>query len=161
MSYNGIGLQTARGSGTSGYVQKSLASTDDESKKNASHYEKRKIQKDKLNAKKKDIDIDAKRLGAKIEIIDHNKSREIEVKCIELREELEEEDVEEDIIEKRVKDLRSKLQRERYESATSRSLKNSSDENRNKNKKTEPDDEEKPGYNYIPRYRKDERTRRR
>ena len=76
--YNGIGLTTARGSGTSGYVQKNLSA---------------------VNKSRKQVDYrtedDIKRMEAALnrppnqDILSHQKKRAIEVKCIEAREKLE------------------------------------------------------------------------
>lgn len=76
--YNGIGLQTARGSGTSGYVQKNLSTI------NKSH-------------KKHDFptEQDIERMEASLnkppnqELLSHQKKRQIELKCLEERERLE------------------------------------------------------------------------
>lgn len=105
MSYNGIGLQTARGSGTSGYVQTSLVLSDGVIPGN---YKKRKIiSKRKEEEARLKVD-EANKYQARLEIEKHGKKRQIEVKCMELREELE--DVEKDnVIEQRVAELRRKL----------------------------------------------------
>ncbi|KAL3993836.1 cwf21 domain family protein [Acanthocheilonema viteae] len=68
--YNGIGLQTARGSGTNGYVQANLANL--------------------LLSKKRvayNSEVDIKRAEAEInkqpnkELLEHNRKRHIELKC--------------------------------------------------------------------------------
>jgi hypothetical protein len=77
MSYNGVGLTTPRGSGTNGYVQRSLANI------------KRKPQ----TPYSRDRDYDkpqTKTRKANPEIIEHDRKRDIEVKCLELRDKLEE-----------------------------------------------------------------------
>lgn len=76
--YNGIGLQTTRGSATSGYVQRNLST---------------------VNKNKKNVDYrteeDIKRMEAALnrppnqEILDHQRRRQIELKCLEQREKLE------------------------------------------------------------------------
>jgi serine/arginine repetitive matrix protein 2 len=77
--YNGIGLQTARGSGTNGYVQRNLSFV--------------KITKNKIEYKTED---DFKRLEAELnrlpneEILAHQKKRTIELKCYEMKELMEE-----------------------------------------------------------------------
>lgn len=105
MSYNGIGLQTARGSGTSGYVQTSLGLSDGVIPGN---YKKRKIiSKRKEEEARLKVD-EGNKYKARLEIEKHGKKRQIEVKCMELREELE--DVEkESVIEQRIAELRCKL----------------------------------------------------
>jgi len=72
--YNGIGLQTARGSGTNGYVQKNL-----------SHLRPRDPSLGQNEPKAKPR-IDAPD-GA---ILDHERRRKIELQCLELQDELEE-----------------------------------------------------------------------
>lgn len=78
MSYNGVGLQTPRGSGTNGYVQRSLAH----------------IRKKPQTPYSRDRDYDkppSKTRKANPEIMEHDRKREIEVKCLELQDKLEEE----------------------------------------------------------------------
>lgn len=76
--YNGIGLQTARGSGTNGYVQRNFAVL-------------RKT-KDKVNYK---TEAELEKLDAitnkpaNKDILDHERKRKMEVKCMELEEVLE------------------------------------------------------------------------
>lgn len=77
--YNGIGLQTARGSGTNGHVQRNWAHVKHPKKDN--------------NVYRPEDDI--KKLDAMInrppnpEILDHEKKRKIEVKCAEFEDQLE------------------------------------------------------------------------
>ena len=71
--YNGIGLPTARGSGTNGYVQKNMA-----------HVSKKIISQ----PNQPDPNINKK---PNKDIMLHQKKREIESKCLRLRKELEEE----------------------------------------------------------------------
>ncbi|KAK9458320.1 cwf21 domain-containing protein [Dipodascopsis uninucleata] len=99
MSYNNIGLSTPRGSGTNGYVTRNVAHT---------------YNRDQVPYSKKsydrghDDDFEVQRAPAK-EILDHDEKRKIELKCIELRDELEDEGVDEEEIEKRVEYLRHSL----------------------------------------------------
>ena len=74
--YNGIGLPTARGSGTNGYIQRNLA-----------HVSKKRQMKPDIVAQP-DPDINK---GPNQELMLHQKKREIESKCFRLRKELEEE----------------------------------------------------------------------
>lgn len=73
--YNGVGLQTARGSGTNGYVQRNLAFI--------------KVSKEKPNYRTEE---DIKNMDAVLnrppnaEILEHERQRKIEVKCFELQE---------------------------------------------------------------------------
>lgn len=77
--YNGIGLQTPRGSGTNGHVQRNMSFV-------------RPSKKDNINYRTED---DLKKLEAvtnrqpNLEILDHERKRKIEVKCAELEETLE------------------------------------------------------------------------
>ncbi|CAB3405508.1 unnamed protein product [Caenorhabditis bovis] len=96
--YNGIGLQTARGSGTNGYVQSNL-----------SHL---------LNTRRKieyNGEEDLKRMEAELnrkpneEILDHNRKRQIELKCVEFEQVLEDKGFDEDEIDRKVGEYRKKL----------------------------------------------------
>lgn len=77
--YNGIGLTTPRGSGTSGYVTRNLSFV--------------KKTKEKIEYRTED---DLKRIEADLnrapneEILEHQRKRAIEVKCMEMREAMEE-----------------------------------------------------------------------
>lgn len=77
--YNGIGLNTARGSGTNGFVQRNLSFV-------------RKF-KDKVNYKSEE---ELKKLDESVnkgpdqEILDHERKRKVELKCIEMQELMEE-----------------------------------------------------------------------
>ena len=78
MSYNGIGLQTPRGSGTNGYVQRSFAH----------------IRRKPQTPYSRDSDQDkpqTKTRKANPEILEHDRKREIEIRCLELQDKLEEE----------------------------------------------------------------------
>lgn len=76
--YNGIGLQTARGSGTNGYVQRNFAVV--RKTKDKVHY-KTEAELEKLDA--------CTNKPANREILDHERKRKLEVKCMELEEVLE------------------------------------------------------------------------
>jgi serine/arginine repetitive matrix protein 2 len=78
MSYNGVGLQTARGSGTNGYVQRSLANI--RRKQQTPYSRDRDQERPHTKARK-----------ANPEIMEHDRKREIEVRCLELQDKLEEE----------------------------------------------------------------------
>lgn len=77
--YNGIGLTTARGSGTNGYVQRNFAAI--------------KNRKERVDYK---TDADLARLDKTLnrqpnkEILEHQWKRAIELKCLTLSDELEE-----------------------------------------------------------------------
>ncbi|BFZ65336.1 RNA-splicing factor [Saitoella coloradoensis] len=99
MSYNNIGLSTPRGSGTNGYIVRNLSHI---RRKDSTPY-KRPEEIDKEAEQQRD------RKGDK-EILEHERKREVEVKCFELRDRLEEEGVlGEDEIEEKVGELRKEL----------------------------------------------------
>ncbi|KAF2840407.1 cwf21-domain-containing protein [Patellaria atrata CBS 101060] len=98
MSAN-VGLNTPRGSGTSGYVQRNL-----------SHLKPR----DATAPYPKDFDmLKHRQRQPDTEILEHDRKREIEVKVFELRDRLEDEGVDDDEIEDQCTALRKKLQAER------------------------------------------------
>jgi len=112
MSSNGIGLQTARGSGTTGHIQKNVASNKNPAS-NANdkygHFKRRQLTKDRKLKYEKHVSTSNNRDEAKQEIRSHELKRDIEVKCMELRDVLEDANEEEIEIEKKVKELREKL----------------------------------------------------
>ena len=77
--YNGIGLQTARGSGTNGFVQRNAAFI--------------RTRKDKVEYRSEN---DLAKLEKSIhkapnkELMEHQWKRKIELKCLELKEKMEE-----------------------------------------------------------------------
>jgi len=77
--YNGIGLETARGSGTNGYVQRNLSFI--------------RRHKDKVDYKSEEelrkLDSTLNR-GPSREILDHERKRKVELKCMEMQELMEE-----------------------------------------------------------------------
>ncbi|SCV03217.1 LAME_0H08658g1_1 [Lachancea meyersii CBS 8951] len=89
MSFNGIGLKSAKGSSTSGHVQQSLASNKD--RKNAKNYLSR---VEKSQDRSKDVKTRQKRKD--ISILEHLSRREIEVRVSEYRDKLEEDDTMDD-----------------------------------------------------------------
>ena len=98
MSSN-VGLSTPRGSGTSGYVQRNLSHLKPRS--NSAPYPSPKdpelLQRHRARQPNKDI-------------LEHELKREVEVKCFELQDKLEEEGkLEEDEIEEQVDALRKRL----------------------------------------------------
>uniref|UniRef100_A0A915EX06 CWF21 domain-containing protein n=1 Tax=Echinococcus canadensis TaxID=519352 RepID=A0A915EX06_9CEST len=96
--YNGIGLPTPRGSGTNGYVQRNLAYLT--------------TYKDKINYK---TDGDAKRVDALAfkepnkDILMHEKKRQVEVRCFELQQTMEDQGYTEGEIDEKVSALRKEL----------------------------------------------------
>lgn len=77
--YNGIGLQTPRGSGTNGHVQRNFAFVRPSKKDNIHYRTEEDIAK---------LDASTNR-QPNLEILDHERKRKIEVKCAELEEVLE------------------------------------------------------------------------
>jgi serine/arginine repetitive matrix protein 2 len=99
--YNGIGLQTARGSGTNGYVQRNLSAIVSKKRKIEYQDEKdRQLSKPFIN---KPINDD---------IAEHQRKRQIENKCLEYEERLKEQGLKSDEIEKRLKSYRERIQEE-------------------------------------------------
>lgn len=112
MSSNGIGLQTARGSGTTGHIQKNVASNKDHASikdDKSGHFRRRQLSNDRKLKYDKHISTRNNRDEAKQEIRSHDLKRDVEVKCMELRDALEDESEEELTIEKKVNELRDKL----------------------------------------------------
>lgn len=112
MSYNGIGLQTARGSGTSGYVQRNIAGGKDgqaNKDEKLGHHKSRKLQQQLEQQKQRYEKSQAVKKLAKTELLDHDAKRRIEIKCMELRDKLEDESEDEDVIEEEVRKLRAHL----------------------------------------------------
>ena len=77
--YNGIGLQTPRGSGTNGYVQRNLAFV--KSKKDRVDYK----DEDELRKLEQSMNKQPNQ-----EILDHERKRKVELKCMEMQELMEE-----------------------------------------------------------------------
>ncbi|KAJ7283926.1 cwf21 domain-containing protein, partial [Mycena rebaudengoi] len=93
--YNGIGLTTPRGSGTNGYVIRNLSSlrSHEPAQDRASAW-------DAAPPKHREPDEG---------ILEHERKRKVEVKCLELQLQLEDDGVDEDKIEEQVSALREKL----------------------------------------------------
>lgn len=111
MSYNGIGLKSAKGSSTSGHIQRSLASKDEGNEIKLKNYEARKREKSReSNRSNEGIRKTRKPLVEnQKKIISHLNKRQIEVSVSELRDKLEDDDIEEETIEKRCDELRKAL----------------------------------------------------
>ena len=76
--YNDIGLTTAKGSGTNGHVTRNLAFI---------HYTKDKV---KYKTEEEILKLDAiSHKEPNLEILDHERKRKLEIKCLEYCEELE------------------------------------------------------------------------
>ena len=78
--YNGIGLQTARGSGTNGFVQKNAAFI--RQRKERVDYYREEEDSEKLEKRL--------RKEPNKELMEHQWKRKIEVQCVELSDKLEE-----------------------------------------------------------------------
>lgn len=77
--YNGIGLSTPRGSGTNGYVQRNLAFV--KPKKDRIDYKS----EEEINKLDQGLNKQPNR-----EILDHERKRKVELKCMEMQELMEE-----------------------------------------------------------------------
>lgn len=89
--YNGIGLPTARGSGTNGYVQKNLA-----------HVKQTRVHRPDFVNQPNEAKF------TNLDIIAHQRKRKIESKCYDLRIDLEEDNWNKDEIDKKVDRYRKK-----------------------------------------------------
>ncbi|KAI0751433.1 cwf21 domain-containing protein [Daedaleopsis nitida] len=93
--YNGIGLTTPRGSGTNGYVVRNLSAV-----RSHQSVQDRASAWDVAPPKHREPDA---------EILEHERKRKVEIKCLELQLQLEEDGVDEEKIEEQVNALRTKL----------------------------------------------------
>ncbi|KAJ8518352.1 hypothetical protein ONZ45_g4564 [Pleurotus djamor] len=93
--YNGIGLTTPRGSGTNGYVVRNLSTL-----RSHQSAQDRASAWDAAPPKHREPDQG---------ILEHERKRKVEVKCLELQVELEDQGVDEDEIDEKVNALRTKL----------------------------------------------------
>ncbi|OWB80311.1 hypothetical protein B5S32_g4575 [[Candida] boidinii] len=124
MSYNGIGLKSARGSGTNGYVQRNLSNIKDKYDTDGTQNKQYQRRKQLKNYSDKKYDKNDKLIRSvntlKLELHDHQMKRELELKVMEYRDQLEDEfeeevsgdDTEDNdsvVIEKLVKEYREKL----------------------------------------------------
>ncbi|RHY72885.1 hypothetical protein DYB30_008099 [Aphanomyces astaci] len=101
MSYNGVGLRTARGSGTNGYVMRNLSYV------KPAHIRERERQ---AQLKYAMLEEPHNKQPVNKEILLHEKKRQVEVKVMELRDELEEQGCDEDEIEEKCAAYRVKVQ---------------------------------------------------
>ena len=95
--YNGIGLATVRGSGTNGYVQK-----------NQAHVSRSRVAQLK-SSDRADFGGMKEPRAPNLEIIDHNRKREVELKVMRLRDTLEEQGVAASEVEEKTTELRRSL----------------------------------------------------
>ncbi|KAL1405761.1 Serine/arginine repetitive matrix protein 2 [Vanrija albida] len=108
MSYNNVGLSTARGSGTNGYIVRNTGSVkvrDGPPNGGFAGYQR---YDDYLNDIAKPMVHRAPDAG----ILEHERKRQVEIKCLELRDEMEDAGADEGDIEDAVSALREKLSHE-------------------------------------------------
>lgn len=99
--YNGVGVPTARGTGTNGFVQKNLSYVSKPIMRSA-YNDKDKVKK-MLNRVMKEPDKD---------IMEHERKRKLEIKCVEYEMELEDQGLSLEEIEKKVEIKRKELWKE-------------------------------------------------
>lgn len=104
MSYNGVGLKSAKGSSTSGHIQRSLANNDESKQTQLKNYTARRKASEKQNEGIRKV-----KVPTQDHMLKHISKRRIEVLVSELRDELEDKDMAEDIVEERCRELRKKL----------------------------------------------------
>lgn len=114
MSYNGVGLQTARGSGTSGYVETNLAAALNKSQSEPDelvygHYKKRKLLQQEKERKRTQALVADNKKKSQAEIVQHMSKRQIDLKCAELRDQLEDDSEDELVIAQKINALRERL----------------------------------------------------
>lgn len=117
--YNGIGLRTPRGSGTNGYVQRNLSFVKPQN-------ERQKLETNRLYSGDQEVQ---QRVGDKWKarqgkgpnkaILEHERKREVEVKLMELRLELESRGYTEEEIETRIEKLRAHLMKQMLHNTSS------------------------------------------
>lgn len=111
MSYNGIGLPTPRGTGTSGYVQRNMSALNPATQSQRGVYSWRQELEHRSRRSETGFQRD-NYVERKVDegILEHERKRAIEVECMALRDELEETDgIAEEEIERRVDELRARL----------------------------------------------------
>ncbi len=84
MSYNGIGLRTARGTGTNGYVQKNASYV----RPRPTSFQQQHASMIDYNNNNDDDFLMKEQRKPNLEILEHAKKRQVELKCLEFREEL-------------------------------------------------------------------------
>ncbi|OQR87114.1 hypothetical protein ACHHYP_09527 [Achlya hypogyna] len=99
--YNGIGLATTRGSGTNGYVQRNLSYV-------KPAYQREKERQVMMGYAK--YEEPHKKTAVNKQILAHERKRQVEVKVMELRDQLEEQGCDDDEIDEKCDALRKQLQ---------------------------------------------------
>lgn len=106
MSYNGIGLQTAKGSSTNGFIQKNYTKV-----RESSYSRRLKLKKEEEKRRNKQIIEDLSNVKDK-ELQKHEEKRKIELKISEYRDSLEDlGELDDDEIEQKCKEFRKALLR--------------------------------------------------
>ncbi|SCU92845.1 LAMI_0E12288g1_1 [Lachancea mirantina] len=137
MSYNGIGLRSAKGSSTSGHIQQSLAFN--ENRKGVKNFLNRvEKKKPRQTVRQKDQSI-----------INHMEKREIELRVSEHRDMLEEEGLDDPTIEARCEEFRKKIatvvEKERADEKTRNAYKSRRLRSRDAELKPEAEPRKQPG----------------
>lgn len=109
MGGSNLGLQTARGSGTTGHIQKNVSRNSKGKSSVVGHYEKRRAVKSGRAREEHIVEKSKERREERAKINEHNRRRDIEVRCVELKESLEETDENEETIDKKVQEFRKDL----------------------------------------------------
>lgn len=117
MSYNGIGLSSAKGSSTSGHIQRSLANNNNNNSKNK-NYLTRNNNKIKDDKKKRVIKKD-------LTLLNHKRKRNIELKVLEYKEKLINDKNNEKLTDDQIKDKLSEYRKELIENPHSEDSKTS------------------------------------
>lgn len=100
MSYNNVGLKSAKGSSTSGHIRRSLASH--EGSNQNYNRRNRRVERPRSQEGTSHKSKDAK-------LVDHLQKREIELQVSELRDQLEDGGHDDEIIDRKCDELRDKL----------------------------------------------------
>jgi serine/arginine repetitive matrix protein 2 len=101
--YNGIGLPTPRGSGTSGYIQKNLSHL----KPRRTDFGKTELLESENDQGRLSQPIKLRKPNA--DLLDHERRRQVEIKLIDFVEKLRSEIHDEDLIEQQVSQERERL----------------------------------------------------
>ncbi|KAJ1904251.1 RNA-splicing factor [Coemansia sp. IMI 209127] len=98
--YNGIGLTTPRGTGTSGHVVRNASALKSGQERGVAQSRHSKYSGERSHPRNKPVDKD---------ILEHEQKRQVEIKCLELQDELEEKGLNDGEIGERVDQFRRQL----------------------------------------------------
>ncbi|KAJ2399138.1 RNA-splicing factor [Coemansia sp. RSA 2559] len=98
--YNGIGLTTPRGTGTSGHVVRNASALKPGQERGVAQSRYSRYPSERSHPRNKPVDKD---------ILEHERKRQVEIKCLELQDELEEKGLNDGEIEERVDKFRHQL----------------------------------------------------